>query len=33
LEADKAEKFIEKVKDAKIIGRVELYKDYLLKIR
>jgi selenide,water dikinase len=32
LEAGKAEKFIEKLKDAKIIGRVESYKDYLIEV-
>jgi selenide,water dikinase len=32
LEDGKAEKFIEKVKDAKIIGRVESYKDYLIEL-
>jgi selenide,water dikinase len=32
LEAGKAEKFIEKLKDAKIIGRVQPYKDYLIEV-
>ncbi len=32
LEAGKAERFIEKLKDAKIIGRVESYKDYLIEV-
>ena len=32
LETEKAEKFVEKVKDAKIIGRVEPYKDFLIEV-
>ena len=32
LEAEKAEKFIERIKDSKIIGRVESNKDFLLKV-
>ena len=32
LEARKAEKFVKKLKDAKIIGRVESYKDYLIEV-
>ena len=32
LEPDRAEKLVEKVKGAKIIGRVESYKDYLIQI-
>ncbi len=32
LEADKAEHFISKITDAKIIGRVESYKEFLIKV-
>lgn len=32
LEEDKAEKFIEEIKDSKIIGRVKKFKDYLIEV-
>ncbi len=32
LEADKAEKFIEKVRDAKTIGRVETHNDFFIEV-